>query len=74
MESNKRETKDWREGWWITHVDGGLAGAMVDQDLEALMMAIARCPMERCILVVTKSVDVGMSIKKELDALMMTID
>jgi len=30
--------------------------------------------MERCVVVVINSIDVGMSIKKELDALMMAID
>ena len=28
--------------------------------------------MERCVVVVCKSIDIGMSIKKELDALMIT--
>jgi len=29
--------------------------------------------MKRCVVIVVKSIDIGMSIKKELDALMMTI-
>ena len=37
------------------------------------MMAIARCTMERCDVVESNSIDVGMSIKKELDALMIAI-
>jgi len=35
------------------------------------MMAIARCMMEWCVIDAINSIDVGTSIKKELDALMM---
>jgi len=35
------------------------------------MMVIGRCLMEWCGVVEASSIDVGMSIKKELDALMM---
>ena len=38
-----------------------------------MMMAIERCIMEWCVLEAINSIDVGTSIKKELDALMMTI-
>jgi len=37
------------------------------------MTSKARCIMEWCVVVVTNSIDVGTSIKKELDALMMAI-
>jgi len=46
---------------------------MVDQHFDALMMTIPRCMMERCVVIVIESIDIGMSIKKELDALMVTI-
>ena len=36
------------------------------------MMAIHRCPMEWCAVGAINSIDVGTSIKKELDALLMT--
>ena len=39
-------------------------GMSIKKELDALMMAMARCPMERCVVVIIKSIDVGMSIKK----------
>jgi len=46
---------------------------MVDQDLYTLMMATRGCTMKRCFVGLVESIDIGMSIKKELDALMMSI-
>ena len=48
-------------------------GMSIKKELDALMMATARCPMEWCPCVGINSIDAGMSIKKELDALMMAI-
>jgi len=33
------------DGWWMAHVGDGLICIMVDQDLDALAMAIGRCHM-----------------------------
>ena len=57
----------------ITHIDERLVCAMVDQHFDALVMATRRCMMKRCVVIVVKSIDIGMSIKKELHALMMAI-
>jgi len=44
------------------------------KELDALMMAIHRCNMERCVPEQVASImDIGTSIKKKLDALMMAL-
>ena len=72
-DANKRETLDWRDGWWIAHVGDRIVGSMVNQELDALIIALERCQVERCVVAGIDSIDVGMSTKKELDALMMVI-
>jgi len=59
------------DGWWTTYVGDGLAGAMIDQDLDASMTAIPRCLMEWRGLVAIDGNNISVSIKKELDALVM---
>ena len=45
----------------------------IKKDIDALMMTMHRCMMERCIVGLVTSIGIGMSIKKELDTLMMAI-
>ena len=60
--------------WRLTHVDERLAGTAVHQELDATLMPLTRCRMERCVLpTYSCNIDVRMSIKKELDTLMIAI-
>jgi len=44
---------------------------MIEEDLNTWTIAIRRCEMERCVVFGITSVDIGLSIKKELDAFML---
>ena len=70
MQTNASE----RERWRLTHVDERLAGTAVHQELDATLMPLTRCRMERRVLhTYSYNIDVGMPIKKELDGLMIAI-
>jgi len=43
------------------------SGTSIKKELDALMTTIRACDMERSVLVVTDSIDIGMSIKKRFD-------
>ena len=55
----------------VAYISDRPVGAMIDQELDALIAAVHCCMMERSHSLRIGSIDGGASIEKELDALMM---
>jgi len=60
----------WRVGLGVDGIDVSMS---IKKELDAKVMAIQRCEMQRRIVAGINGVNVSLSIKKELDALMMAI-
>ena len=52
------------------YINERLVSATINKDFDTFAMVIRRGKMERFIVVAVASIDVGMSIKKDLDTLM----
>ena len=61
------------KGGAVIHIDGIDIGASIQQERDALMVAIPRCGMERSAVIQINSMDIGASLEEELDASEMTV-
>jgi len=52
------------------YIEQRFVGTMIEEGRDTLMI---RCEMERCVVVGITSIDIGLSIKKELDESMKTV-